>query len=212
MIRVLIADDHPIVRTGLQETIDGESDMRVVAQARDGEETLELFSKGAFDILILDISMPKVSGLEVLEKLRGKGEKCPILILSMYSEDQYATRALKMGASGFLPKESPPEMLIAAIRKLASGGRFVTAALAEKLVMQLENDGRAPHERLSNREFLIMKMIAGGKTPKEIAEYFSISVKTVSTYRSRIMGKMEFRRNAELVRYCLEHHLLEGEA
>ncbi|MCE1164799.1 MAG: response regulator transcription factor [Bacteroidetes bacterium] len=204
MIRILIADDHPIVRNGLKQMISDEADMNVVCEASDAGEVFAGIEKNELDVLILDISMPGTGGFEILSRLRNNGSKTPVLMLSALSEDLYASKSLKAGASGFINKESAPEELVKAIRKVFSGGVYVSSHLAEKLAVDLKHDvDKPPYEYLSTREFQIMCMIASGKTVSEIAKELYINVKTVSTYRSRILEKMNFRNNSELTKFCI---------
>ena len=210
MIKILIADDHPVVRKGLKEIIEEIPDMAVHGEASNGQETLEKVGKSDFDIVVLDISMPGISGLDILKQLKSEKPELSILVLSMYPEEQYAVRVLRAGASGYLTKESAPEELIAAIRKASKGGKYISSSLAEKLAFDLETDAERPlHETLSDREYQVMRMIASGKTGKEIAEELFLSVKTISTYRTRILEKMEMKSNAELIHYALKHGLVE---
>lgn len=210
MIRILIADDHPIVRRGLKQILSDEPDMAVPGEARDAAEVLDLVQKGAWDIVILDITMPGKNGLDVLKDLRQKYPKLPVLVLSIHPEDQYAVRALKTGAAGYLTKESAPEELVKAIRKILNRGKYVSPSLAERLAFELESDTeKAFHLRLSNREYQVMVMIAAGKRLTEIADEISLSVKTISTYRSRILEKMNFRNNAEITNYAIRNSLIE---
>jgi DNA-binding NarL/FixJ family response regulator len=210
MINVLIADDHPIVRTGLRLTIDDQPDMKVVCEASNGLEVLELLKKNTVDVVTLDISMPGLSGLEVLVQIRNLYPSLPVLILSVLSENVYASKTLRAGANGFIHKETIPEELVKAIRKVASGGLYVSSFMAERFAGDVKNPLlKILHENLSFREFQIMCMIASGKTVTEIANSLCISVKTVSTYRSRILEKMELKNNAELTNYCIKEGLVE---
>ncbi|MFH0793550.1 MAG: response regulator transcription factor [bacterium] len=209
MIRVLIADDHPVVRRGLQEILGSETGFSVAGEAHNGAEAIELVRKQKFDVVLLDITMPGRSGLDVLKEIKQDFPRLPVLILSIHPEDQYAVRSLKAGADGYLTKESAPEELIKAIRKVMQGGKYVSASLAENLAFQLEaKTHRAPHETLSDREYQIFCLIASGKGLTEIGEDLSLSVKTISTYRTRILEKFGMKNNAELTRYALEHQLL----
>jgi DNA-binding NarL/FixJ family response regulator len=209
-MRVLIADDHAVFRRGLKETI-GEAFPKVTfGEAKSAVETLEGVRVQNWDIVILDISMPGKSGLDILADLRRLRPKVPILLLSMHPEEQYARRALKAGASGYLTKESVPEELQRAVRKIVAGGRYVSATLAEKLAYDLRNGVDVPvHELLSDREFQVLRMIALGKTVKQIADEIALSVKTVSTYRARILEKTGMRTTAELIRYALQAQLVD---
>jgi len=210
MIRILIADDHTIVREGLKQILAETPDMVVADEARNGQEVFAKVSKNEYDVVLLDISMPGRSGLEVLKQLKGEHPKLPILILSMYSEEQYAMRALRAGASGYMTKESAPDELIEAIRKVSQGRKYVSPSLAEKLAVSLElGEEKPPHEMLSDREYQVMCMIASGKTIKEIAEELSLSVKTISTYRSRILEKLNFKTNAAITHYAVQNRLVE---
>lgn len=210
MIRILIADDHTIVREGLKQILAETPDMSVAGEARNGQEVLTKVGKNEYDVVLLDISMPGRSGLDVLKQLKGEHPKLPILILSMYSEEQYAMRALRAGASGYMTKESAPDELIEAIRKVSQGRKYVSPSLAEKLAINLEvGEEKPPHEMLSDREYQVMCMIASGKTIKEIAEEISLSVKTISTYRSRILEKLSLKTNAAITHYAVQNRLVE---
>ncbi len=210
MIRILIADDHAIVREGLKQILSESPDMRVVAEASTGREVLENISNNDFDIVILDIGMPGRGGLDILKEVKSQNPKLPVLILSMYPEEQYAVRVLKSGASGYLTKESAPGELIKAIRQISQGKKYISASLAEKLAVDLEmSPDKPPHEILSDREYQVMCMIASGKTLKEIADGLSLSIKTISTYRSRILEKMNMKTNAELTHYAIKNRLVD---
>jgi two-component system, NarL family, invasion response regulator UvrY len=210
MIRIIIVDDHTVVRRGLKQILSEESDMSVVGEAFNAQEMLALVRKQQCDVIVADISMPGRSGLDVLKELKQDRPKLPVLVLSMHPEDQYAVRALKLGASGYMTKESAPEELVKAIRKVVSGGRYVSPALAEKLALDLAVDtDRSPHETLSEREHQVFTMIARGKTVKEIADELALSVKTISTYRTRILEKMAMKNNAELIHYAISNRLVE---
>ena len=209
MIKVLIVDDHPIMRKGLKQVLSEASDIVVAGEASNGQEALSLALENDFQVVLLDISMPGRSGLEVLSQLKRLKSSLHILILSTFPEEQYAVRALKSGASGYLTKESLPEELIAAIRKVSGGGKYVSAALAEKLAFDLSDEAAKPlHETLSDREYQVMCMIASGKTVKVIAEELALSVKTISTYRRRILDKMKMTNNAELTHYAIRQGLV----
>ncbi len=208
-IRILIADDHPIVREGYKKILMSQPDMDVTGEAGNGQEVLDLIQKKDFDLILLDISMPGRSGLEILKELKGQKPHLPVMILSIYPEEQYAVRAFRDGASGYLTKASTPKELIAAIRKVSQGGRYVTEALAEKLTYFLHGDvDKAPHEKLSDREYQVMLLIASGKTVTQIAEELCLSVKTISTYRRHILEKMQFTTNAEITMYAIQNKLL----
>jgi len=208
-IRLLIGDDHAVVRKGMKQILAETRDIVVADEAGNGREVLEKVQKDDFDMVLLDISMPGRDGLEVLKELKSLRPKLPVLMLSMYPEEQYAVRSLRSGASGYLTKDSAPDELISAIRKVSSGGKYVSASLAEKLAHKLGADMENPlHEALSDREYQVMCMIASGKAVKEIGEELSLSVKTVSTYRSRILNKMRLKGNAELTRYAIDNKLV----
>lgn len=210
MIRVLVADDHAIVREGLKQILGEVRDMAVRDEAASGQEVLAKLRTGTFDVLLLDISMPGRSGLEILKEIREARPKLPVLILSMHAEEQYAVRALRAGAAGYLTKASAPDELIGAIRKVSSGRKYVSASLAEKLAGDLEVDTRRPpHEGLSDREYQVMLMLAGGQSVTEIAAELCLSVKTISTYRTRVMEKMNMRKNAELTLYAVQNRLID---
>jgi two-component system, NarL family, invasion response regulator UvrY len=209
MINILIADDHAIVREGLKRILADVPDMHVAGEASNGSEALDLVRKNKWDIVLLDISMPGRNGLDVLKLIKDEHPKLPVLMLSIYPEDQYAVRVLKAGASGYLTKESAPSQLVAAIRKVAQGGNYISQALAEKLVAGLQtNTDKNLHESLSDREFEILRLIASGKTLSQIAEQLLLSIKTVSTYRSRILEKMQMQNNAELTNYAIKNGLV----
>jgi DNA-binding NarL/FixJ family response regulator len=209
MVKILIADDHAIVREGLKQIVADTSDMIVIDEASDGHEVLALLSKNNYDVVVLDIAMPGPIGLDILKEIRKESPKLPVLILSVYPEEQYAVRALKAGASGYLTKESAPDELITAIRKVSMGGKYITSSLAEKLAFELEVDmEKPPHKSLSDREFQVMCMIAKGRAIKDIAEELYLSPKTVSTYRSRILEKMKMKSNEELTHYVINNRLM----
>jgi DNA-binding NarL/FixJ family response regulator len=200
---VAIADDHVIFRRGLRHIIEGQRDMCVVGEASTAAELLQLLQRTPAHVVVLDISMPERSGLDILPEIKRQYPRTPVLILSMHPEDQFAVRALRAGAAGYLTLETVPEDLVEAIRLACQGRRYVCRALAERLVTALtEESGGAPHESLSNREFQVLCLIAGGRTPTEIAQLTDLSVKTVSTYRARILSKMGMHTNADLIRYA----------
>ncbi len=210
MIRILIADDHEIVRKGLAQIVAETPDMEVCGEAGSAQETLSLLRQQDCNVVVLDISMPGRSGLDALKDIKHQYPHLPVLILSTHSEDEYAVRVLKAGAAGYLSKRSASKELIAAIRKVYAGGKYISESVTEQLVSNLETSaGQNPHESLSDREYNVMCMIASGKTLKQIADELSLSEKTISTYRARIMEKMNMKKNTELVRYCMQHSLLE---
>lgn len=210
MIKIVIADDHPIVRAGLKQILADASDMEVAAEAGDGHEILKLIRKGSVDVVLLDITMPGLMGLDVLKQISVENPKLPVLVLSMHPEEQYAIRVLKAGASGYLTKAAAPEQLIGAIRKIYRGGKYVSPDLAEKLALGLQSAATGlPHENLSDREYQVLCLISSGKTVKEIAEELSLSEKTISTYRSRLLEKMDMKSNAELTHYGIKHNLVD---
>ena len=210
MIRVLLADDHPIVRRGLRDIIVEEADMRVVGEAKDGNEALALVHRHQCDVLLLDLTMPGKGGLEVLAQLKYERSKLPVLVLSVHAEEQYAARVIKAGAAGYMNKVSAPEELVKAIRKVFAGGKYISPSLAEHFACTLERrPNRLPHHLLSDREFSVLCMIAQGKRMKEIAAELCISAKTVSTYRSRILNKMMMKTAMQLMAYALKHQLVE---
>ncbi|MBU1706085.1 response regulator transcription factor [Patescibacteria group bacterium] len=208
MIRVIIVDDHPVVRRGLKQIIAAEQEMQVVGEAENAREALRVIRQTACDAVVLDITLPDGSGLDVLSQLKSERPTLPVLIMSIHQEELYALRVLKAGASGYLMKDSIPEELIKAIRKIASGGKYISPSLAERLASELTSPETPLHEKLSDREFQIMRLIASGKSLKEIGAALCISDKTVSSYRARILEKMDIKTNADLTRYALEHHLV----
>jgi two-component system invasion response regulator UvrY len=210
MIRILVADDHAILRRGLMEMLDRELPGVVWGEASSGDHVLDQVHKHAWDLVILDISMPGRSGLEILGTLKAITPNLPVLMLSMHPEDLYGKRVLQAGASGYVSKESAPDELVFAVRKVLSGRRYVSAALAEILAADVSpNSGRAPHEKLSDREFEVLRLIAVGKTVSQIAEDLHLGASTVSTYRARILEKLNLSTTAELMRYALRHRIVE---
>jgi two-component system invasion response regulator UvrY len=209
-MKVLVADDHAVVRRGVLQILEDIPDMVAAGEASTGREVLRAVQEHDYDVLVLDIAMPDGGGLEVLKQLQSLKPNLRVLVLSMYPEKQYALRALKAGAAGYLTKESAPEELIAAIRKVARGGKYVTQSLAEKLAVELGDEvEKAPHEALSDREYQVMCLLTSGKTLTEIAADLSLSIKTVSTYRTRILDKLNLKSTADIIRYALEHGLVE---
>lgn len=210
MLRILITDDHPIVRQGLRQIITETSDIVVADEASNGWEALSKVRASYYDVVLLDISMPGLHGLDIIRQLKNEKPGLPVLILSIHPEEQYAVRAFRAGASGYLTKESAPDELLAAIQKVSIGGKYVSSSLAEKLASDLETGAeQLPHETLSDREYQVMCMIAVGKTVTKIAEELSLSAQTVSTYRSRILGKMRMRNSAELTYYAIKNRLVD---
>jgi DNA-binding NarL/FixJ family response regulator len=211
LIKVLVSDDHALLRAGVKEILTHGFQDIVFGEAADAEQVLASLQAQEWDLVILDLNMPGRSGVEVLRELKQLQPKLPVLVLSMHAEDQYGRRLLRAGASGYLNKEVVPEELIKAVRKVLDGGRYVSPALAERLAFDLnEKDaGRAAHETLSQREFEVLRLIASGKTVSEIAEQIHLSVPTVSTYRARILSKMNMTTTAELIRYGLENRIVE---
>jgi two-component system, NarL family, invasion response regulator UvrY len=210
MIRVIIADDHPIVRAGLTSVVAEESDIAVVGESASGDTLLEQLTRLPADVVLLDVSMPGPGLVPLLDALRAGHPSVRVLVLSVHPEEQYATRALRAGARGYLTKDHSPTELVSAIRKVFSGGRYVSASLAERLAMEI-GAGVAdslPHERLSNREFDVLCLLGSGRTVTEIAQLLTLSVKTVSTYRTRLLAKMPAESNSELIRYVVAHGLL----
>ncbi len=210
MIKVLIADDHPIMRRGLRQLLTEEPNITTVGEAQTCREVIELAYREPWDIVILDITMPGRGGLDVLRELKQNRPRLPVLILSMHPEDQYGVRALTAGAAGYMTKESAPEHLISAIRKIMAGGKYVSSSLAEKLAFGLHTDAQRPtHEALSDREYQVLCLIASGKTLTEIGDELSLSIKTISTHRSHILKKMHMKTNAELTMYAWKNSLLQ---
>ncbi len=209
MLQVLIADDHAITREGLKRILSDHPEPVHVGNAATAAQTLSMVRKSAWDLVLLDISLPDKSGLDVLKSIKKERPALPVLVLSMYPVDQYALRVLKAGGAGYLTKESAPEQLLEAVRKVSAGGRFITAELAEHMARELaEGTPMLPHEGLSDREFEVLRLIASGRTPTEIAAHLSLSVKTISTYRTRLLRKMGMRHNAELTHYAISNRLV----
>lgn len=209
MIKIIIADDHAVVRTGLRQIIEQDPNLKVTGEASSGFELLEKIREGNYDVVLLDISMPGKDGLATLKDIKRINPKLPVLIFTVYPEDQYAVRLLKAGASGYLNKECEPEELIEAIHRVAMGRKYVSENLAELLATKLEETSAVPlHEQLSDREFQVMCLIASGKTIKEIAKELHLSANTVSTYRIRILEKMGMRSNAEITHYAIKNGLV----
>jgi DNA-binding NarL/FixJ family response regulator len=210
MIRIVVADDHTIVREGLKQLLAAAGELEVVGEAQDGFEVLKRVRELEFDLLLLDMSMPGKSGIELIKQVKGEKPKLRILILSMHEEHQYAVRAIRAGASGYLTKESASRQLVEAIRKVASGGAFISSAVAEQLALGAMPDAQGPlHASLSDREFQVFRMLAEGKSISDIAERLSLSVKTVSTHKANILHKMNMATSGDLIRYAIAHRLVE---
>ena len=210
MIRVLIADDHALFRDGLKRIFNEVDSIKVVAEAIDGKDCIKKAKECDWDIAILDINMPDISGLDVIKRILSIKPSACILVLSMYPEEEYAIRAIRSGASGYLTKDSPTDQLISVIRRLAKGGKYVNPELAEKLLFNPTQDPeKLTHTSFSDREFLVFKLIVAGESLTSIANKLALSVKTVSTYRSRILEKMNMKNNAQLVKYAIQHKLVE---
>ncbi len=210
MVRIAVCDDHPLLREGLKRILLRQSDFCVDVEVGSGAELLAEAERQRFDVIILDISLPDMSGLDVLKGLQASGNSAKVLMLSMHPEEQYAVRALKAGAAGYLQKESVPEELINAVQRVSEGRKYVTASLAEKLAVDVgDRSGRSPHELLSDREYQVLCLLASGKGVKDIAGELGLSSPTVATYRARILSKIGLTTTVELVRYALEHKLVE---
>lgn len=210
MIRVLIVDDHDLVRHGLKRILDEQPDITVAGEAKSAEELMDLLPTGEFDVVTLDISLPGKSGIDILKDAHSLRPEISILVLSMLPDEQFALRAMKAGASGYLNKGSSPEELVRAIHRISAGRKYVSAALAEQLALGFDpDDKRLPHELLSEREFRVLRELAVGKSLSEIAAELFLSVKTVGTYRSRLLEKMNLHSTAEIIRYAIEHKLVE---
>ncbi len=210
MTNVLLVDDHTIVRKGLKQILDETEDIVVLSEASNGQEAIEEVDRNSFDVIVLDISMPGMSGLDVIKQLKTVAPALNVLVLSMHPEEQYAIRSLKAGAAGYLTKDKAPEELITAIRRVATGARYISSTLAERLASILNNGAaKAPHETLSDREYQILCLIGAGVTVRQIADQLSLSIKTVSTYRTRLLRKMNLETNAELMRYTLDNQLVD---
>ena len=208
MINILMVDDHLIVREGIKRIINDIPDMNIIAEASNGNEAMELIMKNTYDIVLLDISMPRLNGLQTLKLIKKHAIKLPVLMLSMHSEEQYAMRAIKAGASGYLTKETASEQLVSAIRKIYDGRKYISQRVAELLVTDIyHNEDKQLHEYLSDREFEIFKLIIRGNLAKKIAQNLSISDKTVSTHRSRILKKMGMNSTAALIHYAIENNI-----
>ncbi|HEX2867140.1 MAG: response regulator [Bacteroidota bacterium] len=210
MIKILIGDDHAIVRQGLKQIIFEGKGKCTCGEAENGQVVLDMLDKEDWDVVILDISMPGMSGLDILKEIKKTKPRLPVLVLTMHSEDQFALRSIKAGASGYLTKDSAPEELIKAINKVMDGGKYVNQQLAEILAADIERKAEGPlHDTLSDREYQVMRLIASGRTAKQIADELALSVKTISTYRARLLEKMKMKTNAELTYYAIQNKLVE---
>jgi DNA-binding NarL/FixJ family response regulator len=210
MIRVVLADDHTIVREGLKQLLGAAGDLEVVGEARDGHEALKAVRERDFEVLVLDMSMPGKSGIELIKQVRAEKPKLRILILTMHEEQQYAVRAIRAGAAGYLTKESASAQLVTAIRKVAGGGAYISSEVAEQLALGAMPDAQGPpHASLSDREFQVFRMIAEGKSVSDIAQRLSLSAKTVSTHKANLMQKMNLETTGDLIRYAIAHGLVE---
>ena len=208
MIRIVIADDHTIVRDGLKQLLGGERDFEVVGEAPDGHEVMEQVRNTDFDVLLLDVSMPGKSGMELIKQVKAERPKLRVLVLSMHQEHQYAVRAIKSGASGYLTKDSAPTQIVAAVRKVAGGGAFISAEVAEQLALSsMPHSESPPHTTLSDREYQVFQLLVGGTSVSDIAGKLNLSVKTVSTHKARVLEKLGIGNQTELVHYALKHRL-----
>ena len=210
MVRLLIIDDHTIVRHGLRQVVSDAADINVAAEAGSSAEAIRLLREGSFDMVLLDISLPDKNGIDTLKQIKRDRPALPVIMLSMHAEDEFGVRAMKAGASGYVNKQNAHDQLVTAIRQVASGRRYISPDLAEELARSIgESTDKLPHELLSDREFDTLRMLAGGKTLTEIAERLSISPKTVSVYRTRLLEKMRLKNNAELATYAFKNGLIE---
>lgn len=210
MIKVLVADDHTLIRKGLKQILDDTEDMRVTGEAETGMQAINMLQNGEYDMVLLDISLPDKNGVEVLKQIKLNHPQLPVLMLSMHAEDQYAVRSMKSGASGYLNKQSAPAQLVTAIRQVASGKKYISGELAEQLANGLtEGYQELLHQTLSDREYQTLCLLASGKKLSEMAEIMSLSTKTVSVYRARLLDKMKLKTNAEAIQYAISNHLLE---
>jgi DNA-binding NarL/FixJ family response regulator len=208
--RIVVADDHAIVREGLKQLLSAAGDLQVVGEAADGHGVIKAVREIEFDVLLLDMSMPGKSGIELIKQVKSEKPRLRILVLTMHEEHQYAIRAIRAGASGYLTKESASRQLLEALRKVASGGAFISSEVAEQLALGAMPDAtRAPHESLSDREFQIFRLIAEGKSISDIGDMLNLSVKTVSTHKANILQKMNMAGTAELIRYAISHRLID---
>jgi DNA-binding NarL/FixJ family response regulator len=210
MIRILVADDHPVVRRGLRQMFESSPDLHIGGEATTSDEAIEFVKREKWDVVILDLGLPGAGGIEVLRAIKDHNPKTPVLVLSVHPEDELAIRLLRLGADGYITKGAESDVLVPAIRKVARGGRFVSEAMSEKLLERVgPRSGAEPHERLSDREYQVLRLLAAGKTTTEVANELSLSVKTVSTYRTRLLEKLNVRTTADLIRYALAQKLVE---
>jgi len=208
-IKLVIADDHPLFRRGLKNAFSETSDIEVIAEAENGDELLNKIKGLDLSIVLMDVAMPGIHGLDLLKKIREEYPKTPVLVLTVYPEEHYAVRFFKAGASGFIHKESSTDVIYAAVRKVARGGKFASPEITEKLAFDFGKTDRPLHENLSDREHQVFMMLAEGESPTEIGKKLSLSVKTISTHRSRILEKMQMKKNAELIHYAISNRLLQ---
>jgi two-component system invasion response regulator UvrY len=208
-IRIIIADDHPLFRRGLKNAFSETPDIEVVAEAENGDDLLKKIKGSDLSVILMDVAMPGKTGLDLLKQLRDEQPKLPILVLTVYPEEHYAVRYFKAGASGFITKESSTDQIYSAVRKVANGGKFASAEITEKLAFDFGKSDRPLHENLSDREHQVFMMLAEGESPTDIGKILSLSVKTISTHRSRILDKMQMKKNAELIHYAISHRLLQ---
>ena len=209
MIKILIADDHAIVRSGLRQIVATTSDIVVQAEAADGQEVLARLRETVPDVLLLDLSMPGISGTDLIRRIRSEHENLAILVLTMHNEGQFASRALRSGATGYMTKDSDPGVLLAGIRKVHAGGKFIDPSLVDAMIFHANGDDAPPHRLLSDREFQVLQQLAGGRTINEIADAYALSAKTISTHKMRLMKKLGISNNSELVRYAVNHGLVQ---
>lgn len=210
MIKIVIADDHDIVRAGLKQIIADEEDMEVAGEANSGEKLIELIKKNDYDVVLLDLKMSGMNGIEVMKHIKAIKPAIPVIVLSMHAEDQYAVRTIKAGASGYITKETAGDSLISAVKRVVAGGKYISPTLAETLAESVAGGGNElPHENLTDREFQVLCMIASGKTVSEIGSELFLSVKTISTYRQRILEKMNMKNNSELTHYVIKNNILD---
>jgi two-component system, NarL family, invasion response regulator UvrY len=209
-MKVLLVDDHPVVIQGVKEILSQMNEIENIGEAGNGAEALSQLNGTAWDVVILDINLPDISGFDLLKQIKRTRPRLPVIMLTLHAEEQFAARSLKAGASGYLTKETAPDELVHAVSRVLQGGKYISPELAHRVALSWEKGhGARPHELLSDREFQILRMIAGGLTATEIAEKLLLSVKTVSTYRSRVLDKLSLSSNAEIIRYAIEHHLVE---